>query len=92
MPTARVNGVTLYAGLVILPMTGHTANIEEPGLFNLHIAEFLATVENGRWGTWKAEKAAQGSRSPLILCPLTLVSCRERRNDTQSYQRIRNGR
>ena len=73
MPTARVNGVTLYyeetglfmkrhiphAGLVILPMTGHTANIEEPGLFNLHIAEFLAAVENGRWGTWKAEKSAQ---------------------------------
>ena len=45
-----------HAGLVILPMTGHTANIEEPGLFNLHIAEFLAAVENGRWGTWKAEK------------------------------------
>ncbi|MBI1725975.1 MAG: hypothetical protein HYR50_01770 [Candidatus Rokubacteria bacterium] len=49
-----------HAGLVILPMTGHTANIEEPGLFNLHVAEFLAAVENGRWGTWKAEKAARG--------------------------------
>ena len=38
---------------------GHTANIEEPGLFNLHVAEFLAAVENGRWGTWKAEKPAR---------------------------------
>ena len=37
-------------------MTGHTANIEEPALFNLHVAEFLAAVENGRWGPWKAEK------------------------------------
>jgi len=28
----------------------------EPGLFNLHVAEFLAAVQNGRWGTWKAQK------------------------------------
>jgi pimeloyl-ACP methyl ester carboxylesterase len=45
-----------HAGLVMLPMTGHTANIEEPALFNLHVSEFLAAVENGRWGPWKAEK------------------------------------
>ena len=44
----------------MLPMTGHTANIEEPGLFNLHIAEFLAAVENGRWGAWKAAKGPRG--------------------------------
>ena len=49
-----------HAGLVILPMTGHTANIEEPSLFNLHVAEFLAAVENGRWGTWKAAKPSCG--------------------------------
>jgi pimeloyl-ACP methyl ester carboxylesterase len=48
-----------HAGLVILPMTGHTANIEEPGLFNLQVAEFLGAVENGRWGSWKAEKAGR---------------------------------
>lgn len=42
-----------HAGLWIAPMTGHTVNIEEPALFNLHVAEFLASVENGRWGTWK---------------------------------------
>jgi pimeloyl-ACP methyl ester carboxylesterase len=45
-----------HAGLVMLPMTGHTANIEEPALCNLHVSEFLAAVENGRWGPWKAEK------------------------------------
>ncbi|MBI3637461.1 MAG: alpha/beta fold hydrolase [Candidatus Rokubacteria bacterium] len=38
------------AGLVTLPMSGHTINIEEPALFNRHVAEFLAAVENGRWG------------------------------------------
>ena len=42
-----------HAGLLVLPMTGHTSNIEEPGLFNQHVAEFLAAVESGRWGTWK---------------------------------------
>ena len=42
-----------HAGLLILPMTGHTANIEEPALFNQHVAEFLTSVESGRWGTWK---------------------------------------
>ena len=26
------------------------------GVFNLHVSEFLAAVENGRWGPWKAEK------------------------------------
>jgi hypothetical protein len=46
-----------HAGLVMLPMTGHTANIEEPALFNLHVAEFLAAAENGRWGTWRAAKS-----------------------------------
>jgi len=38
-----------HAGLVVFPACGHTVNIEEPGLFNLHVAEFLAAVENGRW-------------------------------------------
>jgi pimeloyl-ACP methyl ester carboxylesterase len=42
------------AGLVVLPMSGHTINIEEPALFNLHVAEFLAAVENGRWGLRRA--------------------------------------
>ena len=42
-----------HAGLVVMPMTGHTVNIEEPGLFNQLVAEFLASVESGRYGTWK---------------------------------------
>ncbi|MBI2198932.1 MAG: hypothetical protein HYU42_10105 [Candidatus Rokubacteria bacterium] len=51
MPITRVNGVELHC---ILPMSGHTTTIEEPGAFNLHVAEFLAAVEHGRWGTWTA--------------------------------------
>ncbi len=42
------------AGLVVVPMTGHTVNIEEPALFNAICAEFLTAAENGRWGTWTA--------------------------------------
>ena len=37
------------AGLVILPRTGHTANLEEPGVFNGAVDRFLAAVERGAW-------------------------------------------
>jgi pimeloyl-ACP methyl ester carboxylesterase len=43
-----------HAGLVVLPDSGHTINIEEPDLFNFHVAEFLAAVEHGRWAGWVA--------------------------------------
>jgi pimeloyl-ACP methyl ester carboxylesterase len=36
-------------GLAIFPKTGHTLNLEEPGWFNLFLAEFIAQVEAGRW-------------------------------------------
>jgi pimeloyl-ACP methyl ester carboxylesterase len=38
------------AGLAVLPRTGHTLNLEEPRLFNELVADFLRTVELGRWG------------------------------------------
>jgi len=41
-----------HAGLVVFPACGHTPNLEEPALFNLHVAEFLAAVEGGRWAGW----------------------------------------
>jgi pimeloyl-ACP methyl ester carboxylesterase len=37
------------SGLVVMPKTGHTLNLEEPGLFNRIVAEFLASVEQERW-------------------------------------------
>jgi pimeloyl-ACP methyl ester carboxylesterase len=37
------------AGLMILPNTGHTANLEEPGLFNTIVDRFLAAAERGAW-------------------------------------------
>ena len=38
------------SGLVIIPRSGHTINLEEPALFNAAVADFIATVEAGRWG------------------------------------------
>lgn len=37
------------SGLLMLPRTGHAANLEEPDAFNRAVAEFIATVEQGRW-------------------------------------------
>jgi pimeloyl-ACP methyl ester carboxylesterase len=37
------------AGLLILPKTGHTLNLEEPAVFNFHVGEFIAAAEAGRW-------------------------------------------
>ena len=37
------------AGLVVVPKTGHTVNLEEPEAFNRILAEFFDSVEAGRW-------------------------------------------
>ncbi len=43
-----------HAGLAVVPMCGHTVNSEEPELFNRIAGAFLASVDAGRWGTWRA--------------------------------------
>ncbi|MDC3072332.1 alpha/beta hydrolase [bacterium] len=65
-PTLIINGdeddmcleVGLYlkrtiktAGLLILPKTGHTINLEEPDLFNNHLLKFLTAVNSSSWGS-----------------------------------------
>jgi pimeloyl-ACP methyl ester carboxylesterase len=37
------------AGLMVLPKSGHTINLEEPALFNQALQDFFAQVESGRW-------------------------------------------
>jgi len=37
------------AGLVVIPNSGHTINLEEPALFNEAVDDFLHQVESGRW-------------------------------------------
>ena len=38
-----------WAGLAVLPRTGHTMNLEEPALFNQTLEDFLHQVEAGRF-------------------------------------------
>ena len=37
------------SGLLVLPKTGHTANLEEPAAFNAAVQDFITTVDAGRW-------------------------------------------
>ena len=37
------------AGLVVMPKTGHTINLEEPDAFNRMLLDFLTAVDAGRW-------------------------------------------
>jgi pimeloyl-ACP methyl ester carboxylesterase len=37
------------SGLAVLPQTGHTANLEDPGLFNATVDRFLALAERAGW-------------------------------------------
>jgi pimeloyl-ACP methyl ester carboxylesterase len=37
------------AGLVVLPKSGHTINLEEPETFNRAVLDFLTAVDAGRW-------------------------------------------
>ena len=37
------------SGLLILPKTGHTLNLEEPDLFNLFLSNFFSQVDNNHW-------------------------------------------
>jgi pimeloyl-ACP methyl ester carboxylesterase len=48
-PALMLKRAIATAGLVILPRTGHTANLEEPGVFNRVVDDFLAAVARGAW-------------------------------------------
>ncbi|RAI44491.1 alpha/beta fold hydrolase [Rhodoplanes roseus] len=48
-PALYMKRVIPACGLLILPKTGHTINLEEPAAFNAALAEFLAMVEAGKW-------------------------------------------
>ncbi|HZO31250.1 MAG TPA: alpha/beta hydrolase [Chloroflexota bacterium] len=37
------------SGLLIVPKTGHTVNLEEPALFNQAVLDFVSAVDQGAW-------------------------------------------
>lgn len=51
------------AGLLIIPKSGHTINLEEPDAFNRAVSDFLAAVEAGKWG---ARNPASLSTSAIL--------------------------
>jgi pimeloyl-ACP methyl ester carboxylesterase len=48
-PALMLKRTISTSGLAILPRTGHTANLEEPDVFNAVVNRFLAAVERGAW-------------------------------------------
>jgi pimeloyl-ACP methyl ester carboxylesterase len=52
------------AGLVMLPKSGHTINLEEPERFNAAVLDFLATVDADRW-----ERRDPRSRTGSAILP-----------------------
>lgn len=50
-PSLFLKKTLAACGLLILPKTGHTLNLEEPDLFNRAVWDFLNMVEAGHWGT-----------------------------------------
>lgn len=53
-PSLFIHQHARHAGLAVFPITGHTLPIEEPEMFNSLADQFLAAVDNGRWGSWRA--------------------------------------
>ncbi|HEU5424976.1 MAG TPA: alpha/beta hydrolase [Nitrolancea sp.] len=48
-PAVFMKRVIPSAGLVVIPQSGHTINLEEPARFNDAVLDFLRLVEAGRW-------------------------------------------
>jgi pimeloyl-ACP methyl ester carboxylesterase len=48
-PALMLKRTIATAALLVLPRTGHTANLEEPERFTRAVAEFIAVVDAGRW-------------------------------------------
>ncbi len=54
------------AGLVVIPKSGHTINLEEPEAFNRAVLDFLTAVDAGRWTRRRAD-----SRTGSAMLPKT---------------------
>jgi hypothetical protein len=52
------------AGLVVLPKSGHTINLEEPEAFNRALEHFFSAVEAGKWGRRNPASLSQSAILP----------------------------
>ncbi len=52
------------SGLVVIPKSGHTINLEEPDAFNRAISDFLTAVEADKWGRRNPASLSQSAILP----------------------------
>lgn len=62
-PSLYLKRACPVAGLAVLPRSGHTLNLEEPGAFNQLVGTFIAAVQAGSWRARDPESAP--GRNPL---------------------------
>ncbi|MEX2445950.1 MAG: alpha/beta hydrolase, partial [Dehalococcoidia bacterium] len=48
-PAVFMKRTILSSGLVVIPKSGHTINLEEPEAFNRAVLDFITAVDAGRW-------------------------------------------
>ncbi len=48
-PALLLKRTIMTSALVVLPNSGHAINLEEPELFNRHVADFLHSVDTSAW-------------------------------------------
>jgi pimeloyl-ACP methyl ester carboxylesterase len=60
-PSLMLKRAMPTAGLVVLPGTGHTANLEDPREFNKVVSRFINAVEHGDWHARDPRAAPGGS-------------------------------
>jgi len=66
-PSLMLKRMIPTSSLVILPRTGHTANLEDPEAFNDAVGGFLSAVSNGEWR--ERDPRAQSTSIMGILHP-----------------------
>lgn len=59
-PAILMKKTIMSSGLVVMPNSGHTVNLEEPVAFNQHVADFLHAVDTGRWAHRDPRAMASG--------------------------------
>ena len=64
-PSLFLKAALSGSGLLVMPKTGHAANLEEPDLFNQVLGDFLSRVDGGRWSPRDPRTITDTGQRPL---------------------------
>jgi proline iminopeptidase len=64
-PSLFLKAALSGSGLLVMPKTGHAANLEELDLFNQALGDFLSRVDAGRWGLRDPRAITDTGQRPL---------------------------